>query len=205
MPGPLRSVPEDKRLLAGILGVATLAVVVLIGWLIFGGNGGSPSSAGQHAAGATAGRRSATTGAATAHRPGSKPTGGAIAVAPAARQARGARQVATFLGRYFRAINTRNYPVYASLFEPRERPTHQQFVAGFRTTRDSGATLTGLAPYAHGPAAVVTFASHQKPYASPNHAVCDRWNITFFLRPHGSGYLIGAPPRGYHGKHTSCG
>ncbi|HWG61369.1 MAG TPA: hypothetical protein VG253_06615 [Streptosporangiaceae bacterium] len=198
--------PEDKRLLAGILGVATLAVVVLIGWLIFGGNGGSPSSAGQHATGATAGRRSATTGAATAHRPGSKPaTGGAIAVAPAARQARGARQVATFLGRYFRAINTRNYPVYASLFEPRERPTHQQFVAGFRTTRDSGATLTGLAPYAHGPAAVVTFASHQKPYASPNHAVCDRWNITFFLRPHGSGYLIGAPPRGYHGKHTSCG
>jgi hypothetical protein len=65
------------------------------------------------------------------------------------------------------------------------------FGTGYQSTRDSRARLTGLA--ATGPeglAAMVTFVSHQNPADSPDHAACDRWHITLFLKSDGHDYHI---------------
>ena len=65
------------------------------------------------------------------------------------------------------------------------------FGASYQSTHDSRARLAGLA--ATGPqglAAMVTFVSHQDPAASPDHAACDRWHITLFIKRDGRGYHI---------------
>jgi hypothetical protein len=37
---------------------------------------------------------------------------------------------------------------------------------------------------------MVTFVSHQNPADSPDHAACNRWHITLFLKSDGHGYHI---------------
>ena len=96
---------------------------------------------------------------------------------------------------------------YASLLDTpmRQATTAKQFSAGFGSTTDSGATLTGVAPApAAGLAATVTFTSHQQAADSANHSTCTDWDITLFLVPRGSGYVIGAPPPGYHASAQRC-
>lgn len=102
-----------------------------------------------------------------------------------------ARRVVMLLGDYFSAINRHDFPVYSSLFIPAIRVTMHNFGPGYQSTRDTRATLTGLsATGPQGLAAMVTFVSHQNPADSPDHAVCNRWHITLFLKRGGGTYHI---------------
>jgi hypothetical protein len=95
------------------------------------------------------------------------------------------------LDSYFSAINSRDFRAYSSLFIPAIRAGMHSFGSSYQSTRDSRARLTGLA--ATGPqglAAMVTFVSHQSRGASPDHAACDRWHVTLFLKRDGRGYHI---------------
>jgi hypothetical protein len=120
------------------------------------------------------------------------PTGpGAVTVTPAAAVQPHAHPVVMLLDSYFSAINQHDFPAYSSLFIPVIRATMHNFGAGYQSTRDSQARLTGLA--ATGPeglAAMVTFVSHQNPADSPDHAACDQWHITLFLKTDGHDYHI---------------
>ena len=136
---------------------------------------------------------------------GAQDTGPAtVAIAPTASQQTSAPQVATFLETYFQAINTRDYSLYSSLYEPALRPTLQQFQNGYRSTHDSGAVLTDLSPTAIGLAATVSFTSHQQPADSATGTSCTSWNITLYLEPLGSTYQIVHPPDGYHAQYQAC-
>ena len=67
------------------------------------------------------------------------------------------------------------------------------------------ATLTGL--IVTGPAGLaarVTFTSHQKPAASPDHAACDHWDITLFVRHRAGRYQIRRPQPGFPQSVRAC-
>jgi hypothetical protein len=114
-----------------------------------------------------------------------------VAVAPAAAVQPHVHRVVTLLDNYFSAINSRDFPGYSSLFIPAIRVGMHRFGPTYQSTRDSQATLTALsATGPQGLAAGVTFVSHQNPADSPDHAACDRWHITLFLKRGGHGYHI---------------
>lgn len=130
-----------------------------------------------------------------------------MALGPGASGQPGAHHVAAFLTTYFAAINSHHYYAYISLFDPAGRPiqSKQEFLSGFRSTRDSGATLVGISPTAAGPAAEITFDSHQNPADSATQSACTSWRITLYLETHGRTYLIGKAPATYRSQATSCG
>jgi hypothetical protein len=128
-----------------------------------------------------------------------------VSVSPAVLGAPQAQPVVGFLTDYFDAINSHNFAQYARLFIPSIRSTMQHFGMGYAMTADSGVLLTGLA--ATGPeglAATVAFTSHQAPAASPDHAACDQWIITLFLKHTGGGYLIRHPRPGFPQSVRAC-
>lgn len=129
---------------------------------------------------------------------------GAVAIAPGLNQQASSPQVAAFLENYFQAVNTRDYSRYSSLFESRLRPTFKQFESGYRSTHDSRAVLTGISPTPVGVAAAVSFTSHQQPADSPTGTSCTSWDVTLYLKPHGSTYRIVSPPTGYHAHYQAC-
>jgi hypothetical protein len=122
---------------------------------------------------------------------GSPTTGAAVIVAPDVGFQPHVHRVALLLDRYFGAINQHDFQAYSSLFIPAIRVSMRNFGSGYQSTRDSRATLTGLVPTGpQGLAAMVRFVSHQNPAESPDHARCDRWHITLFLKSHGGSYHI---------------
>ena len=127
-----------------------------------------------------------------------------MAATPAAAAQPAEPRVVSFLQSYFTAINDHNYGKYASLVASSQRPTPQQFQSGFGSTKDSNATLTGLAATANGVAATLKFTSHQLPSASPTGTSCNVWHITLFLQAHGAGYRAGPTPPGYHAHDRPC-
>ena len=134
----------------------------------------------------------AVTPARGAPSPSVPPAGpGAVTVTPAAAVQRHVHPVVMLLDSYFSAINQHDFPAYSSLFIPAIRAAMHDFGAGYQSTRDSRARLTGLATTGpEGLAAMVTFVSHQNPADSPDHAACDRWHITLFLKGDGHDYHI---------------
>ena len=122
---------------------------------------------------------------------GSPTTGAAVIVAPDVGFQPHAHRVALLLDRYFGAINQHDFQAYSSLFIPAIRVSMHNFGSGYQSTRDSRTALTGLVPTGpQGLAAMVTFVSHQNPAESPDHAMCDRWHITLFLKRQGGSYHI---------------
>ncbi len=116
---------------------------------------------------------------------------GAVRIAPAAAAQPHVNRVVMVLDRYFSAINRHDFQAYSSLFIPAIRVSLHNFGTGYQSTRDSRARLTRLA--ATGPlglAAMVTFVSHQNRADSPDHAACDRWHITLFLKHSRGSYHI---------------
>ena len=112
-------------------------------------------------------------------------------IAPAAAGQPHVNRVATLLDSYFSAINRHDFQAYSSLFIPAIRVSLHNFGAGYQSTRDSRARLTGLATTGpQGLAVMVTFVSHQNPADSPDHAACDRWHVTLFLKHGGGSYHI---------------
>jgi hypothetical protein len=123
--------------------------------------------------------------------PGAPAASAAVTVAPAAAGQPHLHGAVTLLDRYFSAINSHDFQAYRSLFIPAMRAGLHNFGVSYHSTHDSRARLTGLA--ATGPlglAATVTFVSHQNPAASPDHAACNRWHITLFIKRDGHGYRI---------------
>jgi hypothetical protein len=136
-------------------------------------------------------------------------TGAVIKVSRSAAADPREQDVVGFLGKYFSAINSRDYRAYASLLgpQPRAELTRAAFIRGFRSTSDSGAKLRRIGTGASGDTvATVTFTSHQDPADSADRQQsCTRWRISLFLQPGGDGYLIGQAPAGYHASYSACG
>ena len=130
-----------------------------------------------------------------------------VAVAAGAASNPAARRVAALLDRYFTAINRRDYAAYARLLDRRRLRSDPaaSFEEGYASTTDSDETLTRISAVGSGNvAASVTFISHQKPATSLDHSSCTLWAITLYLVRHGTGYLIGTPPRGYWASYQAC-
>ena len=133
--------------------------------------------------------------------------GATVTVAPAAAGDPAAQQVRLLLERYFTAINKHDYAAYSSLLDAqlRQRDSSSTFASGYATTQDSAETLTAISDNGGGGlAATVSFTSHQSPADSINNSTCTAWTIILYLRPQGSGYLIGAPPASYRPAHQNC-
>lgn len=132
---------------------------------------------------------------------------GAVSIAAAAATSPAASQVLALAGRYFTAINERDYSAYSSLLDPQMQHDNPaaSFAAGYATTTDSAETITGISGTASGDLAVtVTFTSHQDPADSPDNSSCTNWGITLYLVLRGSGYLIGMPPSSYTPAYQTC-
>jgi len=199
-----------------VIAALVLAVAAAGGWYLTGQQ--SPLAAAGHrqlARGARAhpaggAGSAAATGSAAAPSAGPAPSvtphapapAGTVTVARDAARRPAAPRVTSFLRRYFAAIRAHDYQPYARLFAQPE--SRRAFASGYRSTRDSGATLTGLARWGAGQAADVRFRSHQRAADSPTGTVCTRWHIVLYLRRHGDGYLIQPPPAGYHAAAAPC-
>ncbi len=130
-----------------------------------------------------------------------------VLIAPGLSRSPAASQVDGLLMTYFTAINTHNFRQYASTFLPdvRHQLSAAAFASGYKSTRDSNASLVGIGTTArHGLAVTVTFTSTQKPVPSLGVTGCTYWAITLFLGQHGQAFLIGASPAGYHPYHHAC-
>jgi zinc-ribbon domain len=130
-----------------------------------------------------------------------------LQVAPGVAANPAASQVEALVTSYFAAINAHNYQNYVSLLTPStaQNLTQAQFNSGYRSTTDSNMTLTSISSTSPGSvAATITFTSQQLPADSPDNSPCDKWNITLFLQPDGSSYLIGGPPATYHASYAPC-
>jgi len=111
------------------------------------------------------------------------------------------------LSRYFQGINTHDYAEYQSAHNAAEQAAESQatFKSGYASTADSGMTLVSLDSTSNGgESATVTFTSHQAANSSIDGSTCNNWQLTFFLVPQGTGYLIGAPPSTYKPVYSDC-
>ena len=124
-----------------------------------------------------------------------------------AAQAAGAASVATFVGRYFTAINAHRYHAYKVLHVPEIQAdmTRAGFNSGYPGTVDTAVRLVGISTDADGDtAATVRFISHQRPNTADNEESCTTWQISLFLTPDAGGYLIDQSPQGYQAVSASC-
>jgi hypothetical protein len=121
--------------------------------------------------------------------------------------------VGTLFDSYFSGINAKQYEQVLTLFDPsgsvnpNDPAQAAAFTAGVSTTTDSQVVLHSIADNAAQAGdlnARLTFQSHQDagygPPGSPNET-CTNWDITYQLRPWGSGYRILRP---LSVAHTGC-
>jgi len=152
---------------------------------------------------------SATSPAAVAPSPAPAPsTVGSVTVSAGAAQNPAAAAIAAFVSQYFSAINSHDFQAYDSLLTPQvqQGQTAQTFRQGFGSSADANEILVAINPAAKGEtAATLTFTSHQNAsQAQGGTGTCTDWNITLFLEPNGTGYLIGDQPSTYHAQYKSC-
>ena len=198
----LPAVIRSKRLLRSVSVAGVAIIIAAVSWL-FISNSGRP--AGGPEPGSSAG--TANTNEQIPSTPGSSPGGSTVRVAPDAGQDPAAPSVEGFLDQYFAAIKAHDYQSYISLYDPNnpDGGTAEQFDSGYRSTADSGETLTGISAAANGDTvATVTFTSHQDPADSHYNENCTDWKISLFLKKTTAGYLIEKPPSNYHGAHSPC-
>ncbi len=134
-------------------------------------------------------------------------TSGLVTVAPAAATAKHSAGVIAFLNRYFKAINSHDYPAYQRLFSAGLRGglSAEAFASGYGTTHDSAVTLTGISSTGTGQLqAAVTFTSHQQPAASPTHSSCTDWTISLYLTAQDHHYKLATPPGSYAAADRAC-
>jgi hypothetical protein len=132
---------------------------------------------------------------------------GTVRVAAAAAASPEAPHVTALLNRYFNAINTKNYGEYSSLLDAQMRANNPAatFASGYATSKDTAETLTSISGSSGGNlAATVSFTSRQSPADSIDHSSCNDWQLTLYLVPKGSGYVIGSPPSGYQPVYSDC-
>ena len=172
------------------------------------GTTSAAASAGGLAAGASMASSSQATGSTTTGTGTPTDTGPTDTVAMTAVAAASPMgpQVAAFLWRYFDAINRHDYAAYTGLLGSREQAvTPAQFDSGFSSTTDSGETLQSVSIAPDGDyQAEVTFTSRQRPSQSQTGTRCTQWDISLFLTPGGTDFLIDPPPSGYRASYAAC-
>jgi hypothetical protein len=191
--------------------MAAGALILLAGagtgaWLVFRHPhaAGTGAGGGTHAQGASG---SPSTAKATPASPKPNAGRGLVAVAPGVSRQAPEPRVVAYLDSYFRAINRHSYRRFALLLGPQMRQTlpAPAFYAGYRSTSDSAARLTGLSPAGGGQVeADVAFTSHQAPGATPSHSRCTRWRIVLVLAPRHGRLVLEPPPPGYHASYQAC-
>ena len=203
--------PRPRRTRTIAIGAAVLAVLAgggVAAWALT-----RPASHSSAHAARTPRVHVSTTPTGTATRPASSPPAAPspararlVKVAPGISAQRDEPSVVAFLTSYFTAINTYDYQQYRRLLDAavQRQETAVSFAAGYRGTRDSAITLTGLASSGAQVAASVSFTSHQPAANSPSHSKCTRWNITLFLTPKHGSYVKGTAPPGYQAVYRAC-
>ncbi|HEX4093885.1 MAG TPA: hypothetical protein VHZ33_34645 [Trebonia sp.] len=134
-------------------------------------------------------------------------TSGVVSVGSSVGSGGAEPAVQTTLTHYFQGINTHNYTEYQSAHNATEQAAESEstFKSGYGSTSDSGMTLVSLESTADGgESATVTFTSHQAAGTGIDGSSCNNWQLTFFLVPQGTDYLIGAPPSGYKPIYSDC-
>ena len=132
---------------------------------------------------------------------------GTVQVAPGVASNPAEPQVAAYLNSYFDSINTRNYSEYYSLLDAQEQQADSEsnFDSGYATTKDSDELLTAITDTGGGSLTVnVSFTSHQSPTNSVDQSACNQWQLSLYLVPQGSQYVMTAAPAGYHAAYTNC-
>jgi len=132
---------------------------------------------------------------------------GTVRVAAAAAGDPAEPQVEAYLNRYFAAINSRNYDAYQSLLDAQEQQGNSRstFESGYATTKDSNEVLTGIEHTGGGRlTANVSFTSKQNPANSVDGSACNNWQISLYLVPYGTRYVMTAAPGDYHAVHSDC-
>jgi hypothetical protein len=130
-----------------------------------------------------------------------------VAVAPGPARSPLQPGVASFLTRYFTAINSHDYAAYQVLFATKLHGglSSAAFATGYGSSRDSRVILRGIAVQGGGQLkASVSFISHQLPADSATHSSCTSWHIALFLARHGGNYVIESPPASYSAAARSC-
>lgn len=132
---------------------------------------------------------------------------GTVQVSPGVASNPAEPQVAAYLNRYFKAINTRSYSEYNSLLdaENQQSDSESSFNSGFATTKDSDEVLTGITGTGGGSLeANVSFTSNQSPADSVDQNACNNWRVSLYLVPQGNSYVMTAAPAGYKAVYTDC-
>jgi hypothetical protein len=130
--------------------------------------------------------------------PAPTPTG-PVAFAAAVASNPQAAPVETTFTHYFGGINAHSYAEYASSLDAAMQAANPQssFDSGYRTTKDSGETISSITGSGSDLTAVVSFKSMQSASDSPDGSTCDNYTLTLPLVRQGSGYVIATPPSGY--------
>lgn len=205
--------PGRRRGAAGRRIVLVVGVLILLAaagtgaWLVFRHPhaSGTGAGGGTHTQGASG--PPSTAKATPASSPKASPGRGLVAVAPGVSRQAPEPRVVAYLDSYFTAINRHSYRRFAPLLGPQMRQTlpAPAFYAGYRSTTDSAARLTGLSPAGGGQVeADVAFTSRQAPGATPSHSRCTRWRIVLVLAPRHGRLVLEPPPPGYHASYQAC-
>ena len=207
-PPPDRRPGTAGRRIVMVVGVLILLAAAGTGaWLVFGHPhaSGTGAGGGTHPQGASA--PPSTAKGTPASSPKASGRRAAVAVAPGVSRQAPEPRVVAYLDNYFTAINRNSYRRFAPLLGPQMRQTlpAPAFYAGYRSTTDSAARLTGLSPAGGGRVeASVAFTSHQAPGTTPSHSRCTRWRIVLVLAPRHGRLVLEPPPPGYHASYQAC-
>jgi sugar lactone lactonase YvrE len=129
-----------------------------------------------------------------------------VALAPGLTSTPAIASVEQFTNRYFTAINRHDYAQYNALLDPEEQAgdSATTFNSGFASVADSDITLTAVSESPGQVVAHLTYTSRQDPADSVNDSACNQWQISLYLAPQGSSYLMTAAPPDYHAAYSDC-
>jgi hypothetical protein len=206
---PGRRPPARGRRIVMAVGVLILLAAAGTGaWLVFRHpHASGPAGAGGGTQTQRASGPPSTAKATPTSSPKATTRSGLVAVGPGVSRQAPEPRVVAYLNDYFTAINRHSYRRFAVLLGPQMRKTvpAPAFYAGYRTTTDSAASLTGLSPAGGGQVeADVAFTSHQAPGDTPSHSGCTRWRIVLVLAPQHGRLVLEPPPPGYHASYQAC-
>jgi hypothetical protein len=218
LPPGVPTTQRRPKVVAAAAAVAVVSVLAVATYLVVSNGRGSPGAAGnpstaipettaETTAETTTETTAETTTETTADSPSPSPpepspsetAAGIVVISPSVGDSR-ATDVATMFNTYFSGINSRDYQVAASVFDPSgpinpNDPAEVSTMAkGLATTTDSEVLLREVADATDGTVrAVVTFRSSQAPgYGPKGHEqeTCTQWSIVYSLRQTANGYLI---------------
>ena len=116
-------------------------------------------------------------------------------------------EIDAFFGGYFSAINAGRYAQVWAMLEPRlAGPSPVTLGASLSSTYDADVVVQSVSRRANGEVlAHLSFTSFQAPDKGPDGDTCDRWDLDYLLRSHGSSWRISAVSGHDGGRtHVSC-